>query len=75
MHFPLCFKVINLFLFVIAGTHGRMKCIFDGPIKSQDTVLLPLYKRVFPKLNYDPVVIPFNVYETYEIKPSILSAI
>ncbi|NXO66719.1 TSR1 protein, partial [Phainopepla nitens] len=38
------------------GTHGHMKCQFDGQLKSQDTVLLNLYKRVFPKWTYDPHV-------------------
>ncbi|RZF40768.1 hypothetical protein LSTR_LSTR011285 [Laodelphax striatellus] len=38
------------------GTHGHMKCVFDGQLKSQDTVLLNLYKRVFPKWTYEPVV-------------------
>uniref|UniRef100_A0A8C3SUW0 Pre-rRNA-processing protein TSR1 homolog n=1 Tax=Chelydra serpentina TaxID=8475 RepID=A0A8C3SUW0_CHESE len=36
------------------GTHGHMKCHFDGQLKSQDTVLLNLYKRIFPKWTYDP---------------------
>jgi pre-rRNA-processing protein TSR1 len=38
------------------GTHGHMKVAFDGQISQQDTVLLNLYKRVFPKWNYDPFV-------------------
>uniref|UniRef100_A0A8C8S9L9 Pre-rRNA-processing protein TSR1 homolog n=1 Tax=Pelusios castaneus TaxID=367368 RepID=A0A8C8S9L9_9SAUR len=38
------------------GTRGHMKCHFDGQLKSQDTVLLHLYKRVFPKWTYDPHV-------------------
>ncbi|CAB0005855.1 unnamed protein product [Nesidiocoris tenuis] len=39
------------------GTHGHMKCVFNQQLKSQDTVLLNLYKRVFPKWTYDD-----NVY-------------
>eukprot|EP00428_Durinskia_dybowskii_P062940 CAMPEP_0170376684 /NCGR_PEP_ID=MMETSP0117_2-20130122/11856_1 /TAXON_ID=400756 /ORGANISM="Durinskia baltica, Strain CSIRO CS-38" /LENGTH=810 /DNA_ID=CAMNT_0010631903 /DNA_START=135 /DNA_END=2567 /DNA_ORIENTATION=- len=31
------------------GTHGLLKALFNGPIKQNDTVMLILYKRVFPK--------------------------
>ncbi|XP_042877630.1 pre-rRNA-processing protein TSR1 homolog isoform X2 [Penaeus japonicus] len=38
------------------GTHGHMKCYFDGQLKAQDTILLNLYKRMFPKWTFDPHV-------------------
>ena len=31
------------------GTHGHIKCKFNGHLPSNDTVNLSLYKRVFPK--------------------------
>lgn len=43
--------------FVAIGTHGHMKCVFDGHLKSQDTVLMNLYKRMFPKWTYNPTVL------------------
>lgn len=36
-----------------------MKCVFDKPIKSQDTVLMNLYKRVFPKWTYSEMYTVF----------------
>lgn len=46
--------MVRLILFV--GTHGHMKCVFNGQLKSQDTILMNLYKRVFPKWTYEPLL-------------------
>ncbi|KAG9265207.1 hypothetical protein AMEX_G21577 [Astyanax mexicanus] len=40
------------------GTHGHMKCVFDSQLRSQDTVLMNLYKRAYPRWTYDPYVPP-----------------
>lgn len=39
------------------GTHGHMKCVFDGQLKSLDTIFLYLYKRVFPKWIYEECIV------------------
>ena len=40
------------------GTHGHMKCTFEKQLRADDTVLMNLYKRAYPKWNYDPHVNP-----------------
>ena len=48
------------------GTHGHMKCVFDGPIKAQDTILMNLFKRVFPKWTYEPAILPPPLERAHE---------
>lgn len=42
-----------------------MKCVFDSQLRSQDTVLMNLYKRVYPPWTYDPYVpVPLPWFQT-----------
>ena len=41
-----------------------MKCVFDGQLNAQDTVLMSLYKRVFPKWAYHHEVTTPTLWET-----------
>ncbi|RNA32223.1 pre-rRNA-processing TSR1 -like protein [Brachionus plicatilis] len=47
------------------GTHGHMKCQFNDTMKSQDTVLMNLYKRVYPKWTYSDKSNDFNNNQTF----------
>ncbi|RCN38444.1 AARP2CN domain protein [Ancylostoma caninum] len=38
------------------GTHGHMKCRFDQQLNAGDSVMMSLYKRIFPKWTYNPRV-------------------
>uniref|UniRef100_A0A2I3HD67 Pre-rRNA-processing protein TSR1 homolog n=1 Tax=Nomascus leucogenys TaxID=61853 RepID=A0A2I3HD67_NOMLE len=56
------------------GTHGHMKCCFDRMLKSKNTELMNLYKRVFPKWTYDPSVpesAPWVNSEIYSTVPQV----
>ncbi|XP_046483838.1 pre-rRNA-processing protein TSR1 homolog isoform X1 [Neodiprion pinetum] len=50
------------------GTHGHMKCVFNGQLKSQDTILMNLYKRVFPKWTYDPYLLTATSYPVDDVQ-------
>lgn len=40
-----------------------MKCMFDQPMSVQDSVLLNLYKRVFPKWDYNGRIATMAIYD------------
>ena len=50
----------------------HLKCSFDGKLKSQDTVLMNLYKPVFPKWIYDPDVPEPVLWVKSEISSAVL---
>lgn len=39
------------------GTHGALKAVFSAPIKQNDTVMLVLFKRVYPKFPQEGTVV------------------
>ena len=32
------------------GAHGLFKCLFSAPITQNDTIMLVLFKRMYPKM-------------------------
>lgn len=48
-----------------------MKCVFDQQLNAMDTVMMSLYKRVFPKWTYSPITMhpsgPVNGSDLMEI--------
>lgn len=54
-------NLFHQFSLFIPGTHGHMKCVFDGQLKSFDSVFLYLYKRVFPKWQYEDCIVTCSI--------------
>lgn len=62
------FSTPNMVYINVSGTHGHMKCVFDAQLKSQDTVLLNLYKRMFPKWTYENCIVTDRDKNTDEME-------
>lgn len=56
-YFLLTFLLFSFFRTENPGTHGHMKCVFDGQLKSFDTIFMYLYKRIFPKWTYEDCIV------------------